>query len=228
MLRSIVYEPPGEPSMFDLWEAGAVAALAPPLAVRCAAYRRRIVGLLEPYRRPGSRLVSVGAGNGFAEAALAEAGWDVVATDPAESALRHCRAKGLATLRFALLVDPAPGVFEAVYCDGVMGHLWSPAGGCEPVWRGLAALGSGGTIAVVSNDLADGARGAQFAVRSDPAARFYRPPPGVFAGEAARSGLWKVVSQSSYDYVRGGTPRRREIVVARLLVNERIETEDRA
>lgn len=224
-LPSVEYEPIGEPSLFDLWERGMRAPLAPPVAVVDPEYRRLIVSVVDNAGAPGRRLVSVGAGNGFVEAELRDNGWDVLATDPASSARRCCRAKGLTTSSFTLLEDGSPGVFDVVYCDGVMGHVWTPSTGLRDAWRALASLGRSGSVAVVANDLSDHDVGPQFRVRSLQEARFYRPPAGTCADDARGTG-WDVRSEAVYEYLRGGTPRRREIVVALLLVDERVEPED--
>ena len=223
-LRSVDYEPPGAPSLFDRWETGAAAPLPPPLSVRDARYRARIVELLERHRSLGSQLVSVGAGNGFTEAALAAAGWDVLATDPAETALQRCRAKGLATARVDVLKPITIRGFDTVYCDGVLGHLWEPSRGCTRAWQAFAALGRPGAVCLVSNDLADDDESPSFVVRSTPGASFYRPPARWFAREAADTGRWTVVSQSIYPYSREGAARRRELLL--LLMDERVEAED--
>jgi SAM-dependent methyltransferase len=189
-------------------------------------YRSRIVGLLAPHRPLGVRLISVGAGNGYTEAALAAHGWQVLATDACDSALAHCRAKRLSTRRFRLLADSGLGGFDAVYCDGVLGHLWDPQSGSVPAWQALAALGHAGAICLVANDLADTDARADFGVRSVPAAQFYRPPAGRFATDAEATELWSVESQTIYEYLRTGSLRRRELIVARLLVHEGIEAKD--
>ena len=224
-LPSVAYEPPGEPSLFDRWEAGTETELTPPLAVRDAGYRFELVQILRRYGCSRRRLVSIGAGNGFVEAALAADGWDVLATDTAESALRICVAKGLATMPFDLLNDPPVSTFDVIYCDGVMGHLWDPVAASAPAWRALAALGRRGSIGLVSNDLSDDDEGPQFAVRASPTAAFYRPPSGWFSRDARSTSLWSIESQHLYHYERGGAVRRREIIVARLLVDERVEAE---
>lgn len=225
-LPYIAYEPPGRPSLFDLWEAGEPTDLPPPLAVRDAEYRSQIVRILDSHRSAGRRVVSNGAGNGCVEAALAAAGWDVLATDPASSALRLCRAKGLSARRFALLEDPPIGPFDVIYCDGVMGHLWDPASASVPAWIALAALGHRGSVCCVSNDLSDDDTEAQFAVRTLAAAAFYRPPKGSYGRDASSSLLWSVESEHLYHYVRTATTRRREMVVARLLTDKGVEPED--
>jgi len=216
-LPSIRYEPPGEPSLFDRWEQGVDVAMLAPLAVRDATYRALVVELLAPYSRAGARLISVGAGNGHAEAALAQTGWEVLATDPAASALRHCRAKGLCTARFELLSgDASPDAFDAVYCDGVMGHLWDSAGASARAWNALAELGCSGAVCLVSNDLADDDEAVRFKVRSSPDIAFYRPPAGGYAAEALATGRWSLERERIYPYERNGVVRRRELIVVRL------------
>ena len=215
-LPSILYEPAGELSLFDRWESGSAETVQPPLAVHDPLYRSLVVELLSPYRTPGAVLIGVGSGNGYGERALAAAGWDVLATDRADSALRLCRAKGLATARFELLSpDAPPGTFDAIYCDGVMGHLWEPARGSRPAWEALAAVARSGAICLVSNDLADDDEHACFVVRASADAAFYRPPTGRYAAEACATGRWSVEFECLYRYDRAGVIRRREIVAVR-------------
>ena len=191
-LPPIAYEPPGQPSLFELWETGDPARLQPPLAFSDAEYRSEVARILKRHGKAGRRLVSVGAGNGVLEAVLAAAGWDVLATDPALSALRFCRARGLPTRRFELLRDPPVGRFDVVYCDGVMGHLWNSRSASVPVWVALAELGRRDSICCVSNDLSDSAE-VEFGVRGSSAAAFYRPPPGTYGRDAISSLRWSVV-----------------------------------
>lgn len=225
-IPAIAYEPHGEPSLFDLWEVGADAALPAPLGVRDAAYRAKVVGILAAFRNDSRRLVSVGAGNGHVEAMLARDGWEVLATDPASCALAICRDKGLSTARFELLVDSPPDRFDVIYCDGVMGHLWDPRSASIPAWRALAGLGRCGSVCLVSNDLSDDDRSSRFAVRGSATAAFYRPPARWYGCEATATGLWRIEAEYHYRYRRRGVLRRRELVIARLLADERIEPED--
>ena len=191
--------------------------MQPPLAVHDPAYRSLLVELLARYRTPGARLIGVGSGNGYGERALADAGWGVLATDPTESAVRLCGAKGLAAMRFELLSrDASPGAFDAVYCDGVLGHLWDPDDGSAPAWEALAGLGRPGAVCLVSNDLADDDDKPRFVVRAAAYAAFYRPPAGRYAADALATGCWSIELERIYRYDRAGVMRRREIVVARL------------
>jgi len=225
-LPSVEYEPPNEASLFDRWEAGDYTSLLPPISVRDADYRALIVRLLGRYITLGTHLVSIGAGNGFVECDLAKAGWDVLATDRAESALRVCRSKGLRALQFQLMQDGAFGTFDAIYCDGVMGHLWRADVGTRSAWSALADLSRPSGVVLAANELADDDEGPMFAVRTCAAARFFRPPVGWFGLDAMATGRWRVESQLLHAYMRGGTLRRREIVIARLLVDKGKELQD--
>jgi SAM-dependent methyltransferase len=175
-LRSVAYDPPDGPSIFDAWEAGISTSLVPPLSVVDAGYRAHIVGILRDHLRPGRRLVSVGAGNGNVEVELAKAGWDVLATDVSDSALRICRGKGLRVARLDLVSASPTGPFDMIYCDGVLGHLWQPNSGCTQSWSALALLAHLGSRCLVSNDLADDDMDFQLAVRSTPGAAYFAPP----------------------------------------------------
>jgi SAM-dependent methyltransferase len=215
-LRSVAYDPPDGPSIFDAWEAGISTSLVPPLSVVDAGYRAHIVGILRDHLRPGRRLVSVGAGNGNVEVELAKAGWDVLATDVSDSALRICRGKGLRVARLDLVSASPTGPFDMIYCDGVLGHLWQPNSGCTQSWSALALLAHLGSRCLVSNDLADDDMDFQLAVRSTPGAAYFRPPAGWFARDAVATSRWTAESQQHYVYRRGGTARRREQLLLRL------------
>jgi SAM-dependent methyltransferase len=197
-----------------------------PLAVADDDYRARLLEIFAGLRAPGSRMISVGAGNGRMEAELAAAGWDVLATDPAASALEHCRAKGLETAKLRLGEDLGLGRFDVIYCDGVLGHLWEPGTATRRAWQALAELGRPGSLCVASNDLSDDDKRARFAVRGAADAGFYRPPAGHFGFEAVDTGSWVTESEVVYPYRRGDRRRRREILVTRLLMDKRVELED--
>lgn len=216
-LQSVVYDPPNGPSMFDAWEAGISTSLAPPLSVVDACYRAYVVDILRDHLRDGRRLVSVGAGNGCVEVELAKAGWDVLATDVSDSALRICAGKGLGVTRFDLLSTSPVGRFDMIYCDGVLGHMWQPGAGCAAAWNALALLGRAGSRCLLSNDLADDDADHQFTVRSTPGAGYFRPPAGWFARDAVATSPWTVDSLRMYVYRRSGRERRREQLLLKLI-----------
>jgi len=227
VLRSIDYEPADEPSLFWRWEHNEVAVMTAPIAVRSATYRELLADMLEPYLHPGATLLSVGAGNGFVEVELQSRGWDVTATDRADDAVAHCRAKGLRAARLDLLADSPIGRFDAVYCDGVLGHLWQDGSATSNAWRALAALAAPVAVCLASNDLADNDHAPTLRVRSAASAEFYRPPAGWFAREAAATGYWALETEHIHLYDRGGERRRRELVLMRLLMDDRVVAEDR-
>jgi hypothetical protein len=168
-------------------------------------------------------MIGIGSGNGTGESAFASAGWKVLATDVNPSSLRTCREKGLPALQFDPMTDQGPGMFQAIYADGVFGHLWVRHRACVPAWQRLAKLGAPGAVCLISNDLADRDESSDFAVRTDGGARFYRPPAGALAEDAAATGQWKVRRHDIYEYERKGRVRRRELVIAELLMDERVE-----
>jgi hypothetical protein len=227
VLRSIDYEPVDEPSLFWRWEHKEAAAMTAPIAVRSVAYRKFLADMLEPHLQPGATLLSVGAGNGFAEVELQSRGWDVMATDRANDALVHCRAKGLRAARLDLLIDPPIGRFDAIYCDGVLGHLWQEGSATSNAWLALAAMAAPGAVCLTSNDLADDDHTPTLKVRSAATAEFYRPPAGCFAREAIATKRWALDTERVYLYERGGERRRREIVLMRLLMDYRVVAKSR-
>jgi hypothetical protein len=84
-----------------------------------------------------------------------------------------------------------------------------------------------GSFHVTSNDLSEDDRHTRFAVNASARAAFYRPPAGTFEREATEDRCWTGVSTLIYTYLRRGEePRRREILVLKLLLDERVEAED--
>jgi hypothetical protein len=190
-------------------------------------YRLRLFATICELAPPPRSLLSIGAGNGVMEAQLATGGFQVLATDVAESALRISRARGLRTCRFALLEDTLSDRFDVLYLDGLVGHLWSPKAATRPMWSALAELAHTGAIVVMSNDLSDDDGAADFAVTGHPDAHFFRPPRRLLEGEARESRLWEPIRSFVYPYRRPSGPRRREVVALRLLVDDRVEAQDR-
>ena len=228
-LPSIPYESVDGPSLFERWDFGHDVPFEAPLSVRDPAYRDLLQQLFALIRATRNRsLVSVGAGNGVVEAELSDHGWNVLATDCSDAALARCASRGLRIQHFCLCRDKAIGQFDVIYCDGVMGHLWRPESALVSAWTALSELGVNGALAVVSNDLSGSIDRPDFSVRGSSEARFYRPPPGACAKDAISTGLWRIRSTHAYDYWRGGSVRHREILLAQLLMNDRIESDQGA
>lgn len=218
VLPSVDYDGAGEESLFGMWESGATTDMQAPLSVRRPRYRRLIVGILRRYAAaPTARVLSIGAGNGFTEAELAAAGFNVLATDRSEIALRFCERKGLVTARYEFPEEPPERLrdFYVVYCDGVLGHLWRPLAGCREFWVKATKFCKRDALMLLSNDLSETDAAPTLGVRTDPGAGFFRPPAGWFAQDAQASGLWAPEHVRVLRYRRYGSLRRREILILR-------------
>jgi SAM-dependent methyltransferase len=239
-LTSINYdgdESTGLESLFDAWERGATTRMQAPLSVRSPRYRSIIVGLIKRLQgRDAGTVLSIGAGNGFTELALSEAGFDVLATDKSAAAVAYCREKGLNALKYDFPdgSPPSPNKFAVLYCDGVLGHLWSAQCGYRRTWSRFAELTKENGFLLLSNDLSDDDGSPTLRVSGEPDAQFFRPPLGWLAKDAVASGLWRPQSSRLVRYRRGQDTgagcgkgrhlRRRELLVLqRSLMNERAE-----
>lgn len=217
-LRSVDYDGADDDSLFVRWERGEATGMPAPLSVRRPRYRRLIVGMLKYYAPiPAARVLSIGAGNGFTEAELAAAGFTVLATDRSETALRFCERKGLVTAKYEFPEEPPESLrgFDVIYCDGVLGHLWEPASGCQEFWVKATEFCKRDALMLLSNDLSETDAAPSFGVRADPEAKFFRPPAGWFAQDAQASGLWRPETARVIHYRRRGPLRRREILILR-------------
>lgn len=225
-LTSIDYdtsEVKGE-SLFALWERGESGQMPPPLSVRQPRYRRLIIELVKRHHpRSHATVLSIGAGNGFTEADLFSAGFDVVATDRSEIALEYCRQKGVDTIRYEFPNQSPPGLnqFDVIYCDGLLGHLWQPKGGYTHCWARFAEFAKFRSLLILSNDLANTDNGPTLGVAGAPEASFFRPPAGWFAQDAKASHLWTFEEVRVLRYLRRGLLRRREILLLRYLLMDK-------
>lgn len=203
------------------WDRGLPAAVPAPLAVRSRWYRR-IVGEVLRRSLPAGRptLLSLGSGTGRMEVALERRGFDVIASDVSPSALGLCRAAGLEAVYCDILSPPITlGTFDALYADGLVGHL-GEVGSLGPLWRNCRALTDGHLL--LSNDLSDEDGRTDRAVHGNDAARFVRPPAGAFARSAAVSGLWQEAWSRILTYRRPGRGlRRRELLLLCAVTDER-------
>lgn len=217
-LPSVDYDRVGEESLFGMWESGEATDMLAPLSVRRPRYRRLIAGILRRYApTQTARVLSIGAGNGFTEAELAAAGFNVLATDRSDIALRFCKRKGLVTAKYEFPEEPSVHLhgFDVVYCDGVLGHLWRPATGCQEFWVKATKFCKRDALMLLSNDLSETDTAPTLGVRTDPGAKFFRPPAGWFARDAQASGLWQPEATRTLRYRRQGLLRRREILILR-------------
>jgi SAM-dependent methyltransferase len=204
-------------SYFARWERGERTSPPAPLAIRSRHYRALIVRLLQRFGLSSEcRIISLGAGNGFAEVALTHAGFDVLATDLSDVALSFCEAKRLKVLRIDVQASfPSDlGTFDALYADGLLGHIYDRTGHAPSFWVRASSILISDGILLLSNDLSDHDEHADWTVAADPNASFFRPPRNWFAADATASRLWRLVWSDVLTYRRPGRGlRRRELVV---------------
>jgi SAM-dependent methyltransferase len=202
-------------SLFDTWERGAARGDSVTPSTFSPEYRQWIGDLLLEHLRakPGG-MISIGSGNATVEAELVRAGHRVLAVDVIPEAVELARSKGVE----AVLADvhhwsPPAGDWTVVYADGVMGHLYDPQAGLQPVLTQLRSwLGIHRGSLVISNDRPSGLADVQ-------------PAPGVpgfywlsedFLRKEADTAGFDELTSTTFRYERplSGT-RERAILTAR-------------
>jgi hypothetical protein len=207
-------------SLFARWERGERTTPPAPLATRSRHYRRLIVKIIQNLLPiSNGTLISLGAGNGFAETALTAAGFKVLATDISDTALLFCQAKGLAVRQIDVSCDfPMDiGTFDALYADGLLGHIYDDNGQVATLWTRMSSLLNRSGVAVFSNDLSDHDDCPNWTVRGHPSWSFYRPPKDTFSTDAVNSGHWACIGSCILRYRRPerGLRRRELLALAR-------------
>lgn len=202
-------------SLFDTWERGAARGDSVTPSTYSPEYRRWMCELLlERLRaRPGG-LISIGSGNATVEATLTAAGHRVLAVDVIPEAVELARRKGVEAV-VADVYDwtPPAGVWTVIYADGVMGHLYHPQVGLQPVLtrlRSWLAIHRGHLV--ISNDRPRGIADVQ-------------PAPGVpgfywlsedFLRKEADTAGFDELSSTTFRYQRPlSGARERAILTAR-------------
>lgn len=119
--------------------------------------RLRLQAVLRALARtvpPGSRVLELGCGNGLLSAALATAGYEIVAVDRSATALARARADWGAARSISWLLGDVEhpttwrqldGPFHAVVCSEVLEHLESPE---TVLLRARESLQTGGVLVI--------------------------------------------------------------------------------
>lgn len=214
-------EPYYDDGLIPAWASGEPASVPAPLAVRSRWYRKIIAEVFERCLDGAApRILSLGSGTGRMEAALVGRGFDLVASDIRSDALELCRNAGLRSVECDIRSPPGDlGRFDALYADGLLGHFTDP-GALSRIWRNCRLLCDGHLV--LSNDLANADSASDYAVHSNPQARFHRPPAGAYARSAIRSRLWRAKWSRVLLYRRPGRGlRRRELLVLQAVIDGR-------
>lgn len=145
----------GERSVFHIWERGGALGDSVTPSTYSGPYQQWMEDLLRKHLDGTAQpaLLSVGCGNAMIEAAIRSAGYRVFCVDALAEAVEFARAKGIeATCADVTTWTPPAGPWTVLYADGVVGHLYEPAQGLQPVLRRFRSwLPPGGTV-IISND----------------------------------------------------------------------------
>ncbi|GAA4215977.1 hypothetical protein [Microbispora amethystogenes] len=144
-----------EATIYDIWESGGAYNDSITPSTYVPEYRSHMVLKILSLTSDGSGVFSLGCGNGFVEADLVHCERKVRAMDYNEEAVRLTRQKGVDafTADYFALTAGDVGDAEAVYADGLLGHLFDPVEELRPALGKLESLGlRSGTRLVFSND----------------------------------------------------------------------------
>jgi SAM-dependent methyltransferase len=142
-------------SIYGIWERGAALNDSVTPASYDPKYRRHMGRTLMSLTNDGAMIFSAGCGNGFIEGDLVARGRSVRAVDLHDEAVELSRQKGVDAVvgdYFALRPADVAGA-DALYADGLLGHLFDRQEELRPVLDKLAGVGlKSGAYLVLSND----------------------------------------------------------------------------
>lgn len=207
----------GEPNLFEIWENGGSRGDSVTPSTYSPEYRgwmsAKLVRRLEWNGVAG--MLSLGCGNAAVEADVVRAGYRVVGVDALPEAVELAKSKGIEAVQADLSTwSPAEG-FSVIYMDGVLGHVYDPETGIEPILRRIRSWlvpgKSGVATFVASNDDTQDGSAAQPApnVRG-----FFWLSAGYLGDQALSAGFDKVeIEHFHYRRPKSGE-RRRSVIVA--------------
>jgi len=142
-------------SLCDTWQRGDARGDSVTPSTYSAGYRQWMCELLLSLLRnqPGG-MISIGSGNAAVESEIAGAGHRVLAVDASPEAVERARHNRVeATLADVRDWSPPAGAWTVVYADGVMGHLYDPRVGLQPILTAMRLwLSAHRGALVISND----------------------------------------------------------------------------
>ncbi|WP_328779898.1 class I SAM-dependent methyltransferase [Streptomyces canus] len=155
---------PGEPTLFDIWEAGGARGDSVTPSTYSDAYRSwmhdKLVTAVKENRT--DRLLSIGCGNAAVESEVAQGGYRVLAVDAIEDAVALARAKGIEAQCADVTTWSPDGSWPVVYADGLLGHIYQPATGLAPllsrIREWLSNTDTRGTLIASNDGPKDGSR----------------------------------------------------------------------
>jgi SAM-dependent methyltransferase len=146
---------PDDESIYGIWERGDALNDSVTPASYDPNYRRHMGHKLMSLTNDDAMIFSVGCGNGFIEGDLAAQGRSVRAVDLHDEAVALSRQKGVdAFVGDYFALQPADVArAEALYADGLLGHLFDRQQELRPALNKLTDVGlQSGAYLVLSND----------------------------------------------------------------------------
>lgn len=145
-------------NIYDIWEDGKAYKDSVTPTTYDLKYREFIKKKIESGVRYDctKKILSVGSGNAFVESDLQQQGYLVTANDVNKDAIEIAKKKGLPVVWADVKEwEPQQKDFALIYCDGVVGHLYSPSEGLKKIFSRLREwlIPSYGNI-LISNDAA--------------------------------------------------------------------------
>lgn len=142
-------------SVYEIWEQGGAFNDSITPSTYVPEYRSHIVLKLLSLTPARSSIFSIGCGNGFVEADLVQSDRSVRAVDCNDAAVALSRGKGVDAFTadfFALTREDVAGA-DAVYADGLLGHLFDSTEQIRPALHKMQSLDlAPGTLLIFSND----------------------------------------------------------------------------
>ena len=145
----------GELSRYQIWERGEAFNDSITPSTYCPEYRTHMELKISSLAKPQGRIFSIGCGNAFVESDLVANGFYVEAIDYHTEAVELATLKGVEASAKDYYDLPAEHffTFDAIYADGLLGHLYRPENGLNRFFEKFLALKPrSGTWLILSND----------------------------------------------------------------------------
>lgn len=142
-------------TLYQIWEAGQACGDSITPSTYCPEYRAHIRDIVADFVPEGGHVFSIGCGNAFVEGDLVAAGRRVSAIDWNSEAVDLARAKGVSAWTADIMTMARGGLadYDAVYADGLLGHLYDDPAALDPFFDQLLYLAPPrGCMLVFSND----------------------------------------------------------------------------
>lgn len=129
-------------TIYEIWEEGSAFNDSVTPSTYCNDYRNHMVLKISSLCAGRGRVFSIGCGNAFVEADLLSRGLHVQAIDCNAQAVELAASKGVEAFiaDYFTLPEGHLATFDAVYADGLLGHVYRPEQGLDAFFETMRAL----------------------------------------------------------------------------------------